>query len=559
MIPTSGGRHALIVATACYDDPKLRQLRAPAADAERLAAVLAHPEKGSFEVEVLVDAQQGTVARRIASFFRDRRPDDLLLLHFSCHGVKDDRGELFLAAVDTEVDLLSATGISAAWLNDQITRTRSRRTVVLLDCCFSGSFPFGVHARAGTAVDAPEQLQGRGRAIITASSAMEYAYEGDQLTGQGEPSIFTEAVVEGLETGRADLDHDQLISVDDLYNYVFDRVTERASSQTPNKKSELEGPLYLAASSYRPEVPPATLDPELLARTEDRYAGIREGAAQELAELVRSKDPAVAIAARHALTPLLDDDSRRVASRAHAALEEPVPKVPAAPGSAPAASAPVASSAAAPPPGPPAPPQRLSAPGSPRTPRRRPSGRLVAVIAAGVLAVGAVVGVVLAGGGGGDGGNDGSASTNNSYSANDVSTWTPDWCNAVDARQAATDLGAKQAVKCDVPTSLVPSDVYGAGLTFARFSTAGEARQAVKDSRTWLIEHGHRKDCDAAAKQELASVYGKGWARCLVQPSSKEYWIGWNDDDSPVSGYVTFDKPTTAASSVDAFGQIVSS
>ncbi|MCW2983225.1 MAG: hypothetical protein JWR63_795, partial [Conexibacter sp.] len=316
MIPSSGGRHALIVATARYADPKLRQLRAPAADADRLAAVLADPAKGAFEVEVLVDEQQGTVARRIASFFRDRRPDDLLLLHFSCHGVKDDRGELFLAAADTEVDLLSATGISAAWLNDQITRTRSRRTVVLLDCCFSGSFPFGMRARAGTAVDAPEQLQGRGRAIITASSAMEYAYEGDELTGRGEPSIFTEAVVEGLESGRADLDHDQLISVDDLYNYVYDRVTERAPSQTPNKKSELEGPLYLAASSYRPEVPPATLDPELLARTEDRYAGIREGAVQELAALARSTDPAVAVAARRALTPLLEDDSRRVAAGA---------------------------------------------------------------------------------------------------------------------------------------------------------------------------------------------------------------------------------------------------
>jgi hypothetical protein len=320
MIAEAESRHALVVATARYSDPKLQQLRAPAADAERLVEVLRDPAKGNFDVEVLLDASYATLTRRIATFFRDRRPNDLLLLHFSCHGVKDDRGELYLAATDTELDLLSATGVSTVWLNDQISRTRSRRTVVLLDCCFSGSFPFGLHARAGGAVNAPEQFEGRGRAIITASSAMEYAYEGDHLTGKGQPSVFTEAVVEGLDTGKADLDHDQLISVDDLYGYVYDRVRETTPSQTPNKKSEIEGPLYLARSTYRPEIRPATLDPELLARTEDRYAGIRTGAVQELAALLASRDPATVLAARQTLSQMTDDDSRQVSSSAQEAL-----------------------------------------------------------------------------------------------------------------------------------------------------------------------------------------------------------------------------------------------
>jgi Caspase domain len=314
-------RHALIVATAEYTDPKLQQLRAPAADAEALANVLRDPAKGNFVVDVLVDERYASLTRRIASFFRDRRPNDLLLLHFSCHGVKDERGELYLAAADTEIELLSATGVSAAWLNDQISRTRSRRTVVLLDCCFSGSFPFGLRSRAGDAVNAPEQFEGRGRVIITASSDMEYAYEGDELKGEGHPSVFTEAVVEGLQTGMADLDHDQLVSVDDLYGYVYDRVKERTPAQTPNKKSDIEGHVYLARSSYRPPVEPATLDPELLAATEDRYAGIRLGAVNELSKLLASRDPAVALAARQALSQMVNDDSREVSTGAQAALD----------------------------------------------------------------------------------------------------------------------------------------------------------------------------------------------------------------------------------------------
>ena len=263
--PAAEGRYALVVATARYTDPKLAQLRAPAADAERLGAVLGDAERGDFDVQVLVDDTYARVTRSIASFFRDRRPQDLLLLHFSCHGVKDERGELYLAATDTEVDLLSATGVSAAWLSEQIDRSRSRRTVVLLDCCFSGSFPFGMRARAGGGVDAPEQLQGRGRVIITASNAMEYAYEGDRLVeGDAGPSVFTGAIIEGIQTGDADLDGDRLISVDDLYDYVYDRVREITPGQRPLKKSELEGPLYLARSVrvLEPAAPAPEPEPE---------------------------------------------------------------------------------------------------------------------------------------------------------------------------------------------------------------------------------------------------------------------------------------------------------
>jgi Caspase domain len=326
-------RHALIVATASYSDGRLAQLRSPAADAQALAGVLGDPDKGDFDVQLSIDEAHADLTRRIAVFFRDRLPNDLLLLHLSCHGVKDETGELYLAAADTDLDLLSATGISAAWLNERIDRTRSRRTVLLLDCCFSGSFPAGMRHRGGNDMDAPRQLQGRGRAIITASNAMEYAYEGDELTGEGQPSVFTEAVVEGLRTGKADLDMDHLVSIDDLYHYVYDRVRERAPNQTPSIKSDVEGVLYLARSSYRSTVEPAKLDPELMARTADHQAEIREGAVQELVRMLDATDPAVALAARELLLMMAGDTSRRVSTQAHTALEDE-PRV-APPGQAP--------------------------------------------------------------------------------------------------------------------------------------------------------------------------------------------------------------------------------
>lgn len=200
-----GDRHALIVAVSSYQaDPKLKRLRAPAEDAKSLARVLENPDIGNFHVTVSHDETEARLRRSIAIFLSKAAPEDLLLLHFSCHGIKLGR-DLYLAASDTQLgDLLSATGISAHWLSEEIDRCRSKRVVVLLDCCFGGSFPIGTRARAGDAVDVEDHLGGRGRVLITASNAMEYAYEGNELSGSSQPSFFTRTIVEGLETGMAD-------------------------------------------------------------------------------------------------------------------------------------------------------------------------------------------------------------------------------------------------------------------------------------------------------------------------------------------------------------------
>jgi hypothetical protein len=314
-------REALLVAIADYHDPKLRRLRAPATDAAQLSEVLGDPDIGAFDVQILLDPDERTLRRRLATFFRaERRSDDVLLVHFSCHGVKDERGELYLAATDTDNDLLAATAVSATWLNDQIGRCRSKRIVVLLDCCFSGAFPFGTVARAGTAVNATALFDGSGRAVISSSNAMEYAYEGDALTGEGNPSVFTDAVVHALRTGEADRDGDHWISLAELYDYVFERVREATPDQTPKIMTTLEGPLHIARSNYEPPVAPATLDPELVDMIDSQRPAIRLAAVEDLAELGASADRAVALAAHQALERLLDDDSRRVTARASEVL-----------------------------------------------------------------------------------------------------------------------------------------------------------------------------------------------------------------------------------------------
>ncbi|WP_439381403.1 caspase, EACC1-associated type [Amycolatopsis lexingtonensis] len=240
-----GVREALLIATGAYRSELLAELRSPAADVAELADVLADPAIGWFEARQVVDAPAHEAARAIEEFFRNRRTDDLLVLHISCHGLKDDDGLLYFACTDTDPDLPASTSIPASFLHAQMGRCRAKSIVLLLDCCFSGAFLPGMKAAA--AVDAKEQLSGYGRAVLMATGRTEYAWEGSRfLELEPEPSRFTEAIVHGLRTGEADRDGDGRVAVDELYEHVYERLRELGVKQTPQWSSELVHRVYLA-------------------------------------------------------------------------------------------------------------------------------------------------------------------------------------------------------------------------------------------------------------------------------------------------------------------------
>jgi Caspase domain len=315
-------RSALVVATAVYDDPGLQRLRAPVRDAEALAHVLGDSAIGAFDVRLVKDQPEPRVRREVAAFFANRTPDDVLLLHFSCHGLKDAGGQLYFAATDTELESLDATALPSEFVNRQMTKSRSRRVVLLLDCCYSGAFARGMLSRADKSVDVGDQLGGQGRAVLTASSSMEYAFEGDALAQDaGMPSVFTSALVRGLETGEADSDFDGVVSVGELYNYVFEQVRRTNPNQTPRLWSfDLEGELVIANS---PAPRPVDLPPQLQAALASPFPGARLDAVPELTRLVSGKHKGLAMAAEAALRRLREeDDSLRVRSAAAESIEQ---------------------------------------------------------------------------------------------------------------------------------------------------------------------------------------------------------------------------------------------
>jgi hypothetical protein len=325
-----GRRTALVIANGQYQDGALACLASPVADACALREALGDPLIGDFCVDVAVDLVRRDLELRIEEFFQSAQAEDLLLLHLSGHGLRNESGELYFATRDTRPALLLSTAVSSDFLRCCVDSSPSRRIILLLDCCYGGAYSKGSRARSviGSEINALEALQrdskrgdGRGRAVITASAAVEFSFEGESLAaGSARPSIFTEGIVHGLVTGDADEDCDGLISLDDLYNYVFSWVTNKRPDQHPQKDFRLQGKMHIAYSGRRLFNPvPLPEDLRRAVASHDVFA--RRGAVAELQRRLTHDNASVASAALVALRMMVDNDIETIAVCARQALD----------------------------------------------------------------------------------------------------------------------------------------------------------------------------------------------------------------------------------------------
>lgn len=330
-------RRALIVANDSYDNEGLRRLGAPLHDAEALQSVLVNPQIGRFDVTVLYNKPSHVIRLEVEKFFAEGKPDDLLLLHFSCHGLKDASGELYLAATDTQPTLLRATAMPAQFVNQVMVDSRARRIVLLLDCCYGGAFARGAVTRAADGInvedafpldrrDGPPAGNGRGKVVISASSAIEYAFEDDRLAeiSKPTPSVFTGALVRGLRTGEADLGQDGMVDLDELYDYVYRQVRVTTAHQTPSKPymTDVTGKFVVAWAPLAARIVAAEIPEKVVARARSPLPDERYAAARELRLILLDDDEARAAGALDLLRRLTGDDSSKVATTAAAIVQE---------------------------------------------------------------------------------------------------------------------------------------------------------------------------------------------------------------------------------------------
>lgn len=180
--------------------------------------------------------------------------DDMVIIFFAGHGATEkdvtspdgDGLEKYLLPVDAELDDIYTSALPMREIGHIFRRIKSERIIFIADSCYSGASGgrtinvTGIRASLSDAF-LDRISGGKGTVIITASGANEVSMESDDF----KHGIFTYFLLEGLK-GKADVDDDGLITVDELYRYVSDHVA-RASGQEqhPVKKGSVEGRFVL--------------------------------------------------------------------------------------------------------------------------------------------------------------------------------------------------------------------------------------------------------------------------------------------------------------------------
>ncbi|VFN03487.1 MAG: Caspase domain-containing protein [Candidatus Kentron sp. G] len=132
-------KFALLIGVGRYPATDLPPLPAAARDIHALDKVLRHPEMGGFAGEnviLLEDPGRQAMAEAIERLFSGRNKDDLVLLYFSGHGLKDDTGSLYLATAETRRrpngELARASAVTAGAVREEMERSRARRQIIIL-------------------------------------------------------------------------------------------------------------------------------------------------------------------------------------------------------------------------------------------------------------------------------------------------------------------------------------------------------------------------------------------------------------------------------------------
>lgn len=231
MSSPAGRRYALLIGVGTFLDDRITDLPSAVSAAEALAEALEAADLGGFEVERLLDPTQRDLQVSIARLCDRAGREDVVVIYYSGHGIKNLNGHLFLPGRDTELEVVDATAVSTAFVVGRLDACRSTSKVLILDASFTGAALRGISA--------PDHLM-----ILTSSDALDYTFEDADSTGP----VFTEALVEGIRSGNADLDGDGIVTFEELFSYGRTVTSSRFEHQRPRLLNLTDRPIIASRS-----------------------------------------------------------------------------------------------------------------------------------------------------------------------------------------------------------------------------------------------------------------------------------------------------------------------
>jgi HEAT repeat protein len=302
-------------------DSGLLPLQGPANDIAALTRLLRDPARGNFEVHEFLDKTQQEVLLELELALHRAAKGDLFLIYYSGHGKLAPNGELCLATVDTRQNALHSTSISTHQLRGWVNDSNCEQVVLLLDCCYSGAVGAGLRGDVGSALRVAADASGffMMTACTGIQSTRETAARSPDSVVMG---LFTDALVNGIESGAADQQRTGEIRLYELRDYLQRVITGstpqffavRASGNPLISFSPATHAVLLGAGQSAAVAPGkigAAAVPALLAALKDPAKNVQQSAAAALVEIGPAAVPALVAAVKN-----LDEKVRRSAAAA---------------------------------------------------------------------------------------------------------------------------------------------------------------------------------------------------------------------------------------------------
>jgi len=248
---------AVVIGIDAY--PNIRQLGCAVNDARGFYRHLLHHNRIPADNLTLLVNQEATltaIRSALGTHLKNKAgSEDMVVIYFAGHGATErdamspdgDGLEKYLLPYGANPEDLYASALPMREISHIFNRIRSERLIFIVDSCYSGASggrTVSLTEIRATISDAflDRVTGGKGRIILTASSANEVSCEKEELRH----GVFTYFLLEGLR-GKADADQDGQITVDEAYAYVAQKVPQATGQeQHPVRKGSVEGRFVLS-------------------------------------------------------------------------------------------------------------------------------------------------------------------------------------------------------------------------------------------------------------------------------------------------------------------------
>lgn len=230
---------ALFIGIETFDDSTIHPIKFAVNDANAVASAfeqLGFPKEHGGQI-ILSNAQatKNRMEYEVRRLLKEAREDDSVLIYVSSHGANVN-GISALVCYDTMFKGMPDTGFPIKTIFEMVNQTKSKRVILLLDCCHAGlQFPKGEKGLMGSMTndDIKAFCDSANYCVAFASCA---SNETSRWSDQKQLGIWTSVLLDALR-GKAKhiLNNNRFLLAMNLQNYLYDQVPKRRWDEYKDK------------------------------------------------------------------------------------------------------------------------------------------------------------------------------------------------------------------------------------------------------------------------------------------------------------------------------------